>query len=102
MSETTNLTIRIDKKLKKESEELFKDLGMTMTTAITTFLKQSIRSQGLPYPISKNVPNAETMAAINESLINSENREVFETFEDFKSSLMKEYSKQNSKNSKTK
>lgn len=37
MSETTNVSIRIDVQLKKQAEELFSDLGLNMTTAMTIF-----------------------------------------------------------------
>jgi DNA-damage-inducible protein J len=68
MNETTNISIRMDVKLKKQAEELFSDLGLNMTTAITIFLRQSIRSQGIPFEISR-VPNAETIAAMREAEI---------------------------------
>ena len=34
---TTNITIRMDSELKKQAEELFSDLGLSMTAAITVF-----------------------------------------------------------------
>jgi DNA-damage-inducible protein J len=48
----SNLNIRIDEDVKKQSEELFADLGMNMTTAINVFLRQSIRKRGIPFEIS--------------------------------------------------
>ena len=39
---------------------------MDLTTAVTIFLKQSLRSQGLPFQVSRDVPNAETLAAFEE------------------------------------
>ena len=48
-----NVTIRMDEKLKKEADSLFKDLGMNLTTAINTFIKQSIIEQKIPFEISK-------------------------------------------------
>ena len=35
---TTNITIRIDKKLKKQAETLFSELGMNISTAFNVFL----------------------------------------------------------------
>jgi DNA-damage-inducible protein J len=63
---TTNVTIRMDEELKKQAEELFSDLGLSMTTALIAFTKQAVREQRIPFYISRNVPNAETIAAINE------------------------------------
>ena len=58
--------ISLDARLKKESQALFSDLGMDLTTAITVFLKQSLRVQGFPFSIRRESPNAETVAAMNE------------------------------------
>lgn len=63
---TTNITIRVDTELKKQAEELFGDFGMNMTTAYTLFLKQAVREQRIPFAVSRNVPNAETIEAIEE------------------------------------
>ena len=61
MNETTNVSIRINVHLKKQAEELFSDLGLNMTTAMTMFLRQAVRNQGIPFEISR-VPNAETVS----------------------------------------
>jgi DNA-damage-inducible protein J len=63
---TTNVSIRMDGSLKKQAEELFVDLGLNMTSAVTMFLRQSVRSQGIPFKISRS-PNAETIAAMQEA-----------------------------------
>ena len=63
---TTNITIRMDEQLKKQAEELFSDLGLSMTTAFIAFTKQAVREQRIPFNLSRNVPNAETIAAIDE------------------------------------
>ena len=66
MNTTTNVSIRMDVELKKQAEDLFADLGMNMTTAMTMFLRQTVRNQGIPFEISR-VPNAETIAAMQEA-----------------------------------
>ena len=60
---TTNITVRMDEELKKQAEELFSDLGFNMTTALTAFVKQAVREQRIPFMISRDVPNEETMQA---------------------------------------
>jgi DNA-damage-inducible protein J len=62
----TNVNIRIDENLKKEFDNLCQDLGLTMTTAFTVFAKTAVRKQGIPFEITRDVPNAETIAAIEE------------------------------------
>ena len=46
-------TINIDEETKKEAQELFKDLGMNLTTAINIFLKQAIRERGLTFYVGQ-------------------------------------------------
>lgn len=62
----TSTNISLDPELKRSSQELFADLGMDLSTAVTLFLKQSLRVQGLPFAVTRENPNAETIAAMNE------------------------------------
>ena len=64
---TTNISLRMDPELKKQAEELFHDLGLNMSTALTMFLRQAVRNQGIPFDVSRT-PNADTMDALEESL----------------------------------
>lgn len=47
----TNVTIRMDERLKQQSEALFSEMGLSMTTAITMFIKQAVREQRIPFEI---------------------------------------------------
>ncbi len=67
MSNTTNMTIRIDKNFKKEMDCLFKNLGINTSSAIMMFLKQCEREQGLPFAASMEVPNKRLLNALEES-----------------------------------
>lgn len=55
---STNISIDAD--LKKASQELYSDLGMDLSTAVTIFLKQSLRVQGLPFAVTRENLNVET------------------------------------------
>ncbi|MEG0764265.1 MAG: type II toxin-antitoxin system RelB/DinJ family antitoxin [Oscillospiraceae bacterium] len=61
---TINITIRMDEELKKQAEELFSDLGLSMTSAFIAFTKQSVREQRIPFNLSRNIPNSDTIKAI--------------------------------------
>jgi DNA-damage-inducible protein J len=52
MAETTNLTIRLDHGLKDEADLVFNTMGMSLTTAITVFLRQVVRQKKIPFEIS--------------------------------------------------
>lgn len=64
---TTNISIRMDADLKAQAEALYGELGMNLTTAFNIFVRQSLREGGIPFRISTNVPNRETMAAMLEA-----------------------------------
>ena len=60
-------TINIDDKTKKEDQELFKDLGMNLTTAVNIFLKQAVKEQRIPFEIKNPRPKQELLEAIKEA-----------------------------------
>ena len=62
-----NVTLRVDEDLKKQADALFSELGLNLTTAFNIFLRQSVREQQIPFQISRNVPNAVTLAAMDAS-----------------------------------
>ena len=63
---TTNVTIRMDKELKKQADELFSALGLNMSTAMGVFCRQAVRLGKIPFELAVNTPNAETLAAIED------------------------------------
>ncbi|MGN1381211.1 MAG: type II toxin-antitoxin system RelB/DinJ family antitoxin [Eubacterium sp.] len=63
---TSNINVRVDDDLKKEAENLFNDLGVNMSSAITMFLKAAIRYDGIPFEIRRDPFNAETRSALAE------------------------------------
>ena len=57
----------MDSDLKAQADALFSELGMNLTTAFNIFVRQSIREGGIPFEISINQPNKETIAAMLEA-----------------------------------
>ena len=57
---TTSVTIRIDEELKRQAEALFDDMGLSMTTAITIFLKAVVRQGKIPFEIAADPLWSET------------------------------------------
>lgn len=62
----TNVNIRMDAELKRQFERFCTDMGMTMTTAFTVFARKAVREYRIPFEIGADVPNAETVEAIQE------------------------------------
>lgn len=66
-SNTTNLNVRVDSALKKESDMLFKDLGLNMSTAINMFLTQCVKTSSIPFNISEPKPSRQLKRALKEA-----------------------------------
>lgn len=64
---TTNISIRMDSELKAKADALFNELGMNLSTAFNIFVRQSLREGRIPFDISLNQPNKETIAAMLEA-----------------------------------
>ncbi len=62
----TSVNIRMDENLKKQFDHLCNELGLNMSTAFNIFAKTMVRQQRIPFEIALNVPNAETLAAIDD------------------------------------
>lgn len=78
----SNMNIRMDSEVKKQAQRLFSDLGLDMTTAVNMFLRQSIRTHGIPFEVKLDVPNSETLAAIDDVNNNRNMSRTFDSFED--------------------
>ncbi|MDE2836563.1 MAG: type II toxin-antitoxin system RelB/DinJ family antitoxin [Chloroflexota bacterium] len=65
MAKTEMIRARIEPEVKRQAEELFSELGLSVTEAITLFYKQVAAHRGLPFPI--RVPNTETIEALREA-----------------------------------
>ena len=52
MANTINVNIRLDEELKKQTELLLADMGLNMTTAVNIFLRQVVRTGGIPFEIT--------------------------------------------------
>ena len=65
--QTTNISIRMDSELKTQADHFFAELGMNISTAFTIFVRQALREGKIPFEISLNTPNKETIAAMLEA-----------------------------------
>lgn len=59
--------ISLDAETKAQAQELLSEFGMDLSTAVNIFLKQMIYERAIPFSVSRNIPNAETVSAIEET-----------------------------------
>lgn len=67
MANLSDVSFRIDSNLKTQADILFSNLGLNMTTAFNIFLRQAVREGRIPFEITINTPNSDTIAAILEA-----------------------------------
>ena len=80
----TNLTIRIDEDIKYDVENLFENLGLTLSGAINVFFRQAIREQAIPFQIRAKTAEEkyndyftpQTVESIKKSIAQAERGEV--------------------------
>ena len=79
--------ISLDAELKKQSQELLADLGLDLSTAVTIFLKQTLREQGIPFRIAREQPNDETIKALEEYYEIKEHPEKYKRYSSFREAM---------------
>ena len=50
---TATITARVDSDKKRRAEEIFDDLGMTLSGAISVFINEVVQYQGIPFTIRR-------------------------------------------------
>ena len=79
---TTNVTIRMDKNLKMQADELFSALGLNMSTAMGVFCRQAVRLGRIPFELAVDMPNVETLAAIDDVNNNRNMSKAYDNMEE--------------------
>ena len=79
MAKTAVISARIDPKLKHGAEEVFSDLGLTASQAITLFYRQVQLERGLPFAV--RIPNDVTADALEQARLR-EGLETYNTLDD--------------------
>jgi DNA-damage-inducible protein J len=64
MPKRASINVRIEPALKERAEQIFAALGVSTSDAIGMFLRQVVLRRGMPFDLS--IPNAETIAALEE------------------------------------
>jgi len=67
MPKTAVINVRTEPEIKAQVESLYKSMGVSLSDAINMFLYKSIDYRGLPFELCREIPNAETIAAMKEA-----------------------------------
>ena len=61
------ISLRVDDDVKRRAEQVLDDIGLSMSAAINVFLRKVAREHRIPFELSADELNAETVEAIQES-----------------------------------
>ena len=65
---TTTITARVDSEKKRQAEEIFNDIGMTLSGAINVFINEVVMYQGIPFNLRRRpVPDFNLEAIMDET-----------------------------------
>ena len=83
-----NLTLRMDSELKAQAAELFKALGLDLSTATGIFYRQALRCHGLPFEVKIDEPNESTYKAMESAQNKEDLYGPFDSVKDLMSALL--------------
>ena len=63
---TSAINVNVPKEVKDESNNIFNNLGLNMSTAINMFLKRVIYERGIPFDVKEPRPSKELLEALQE------------------------------------
>ena len=84
---TTSMSIRMDRVVKEQAQQLFKTLGMDMTTAINIFLRQALIRKGLPFEVNTGGADPVLLQKLLEADNDKDIHGPFQTTEDLMQDL---------------
>ncbi len=65
MAKAAMIRVRVEPELKKDVENIFQELGLSITEAITLFYRQVRLNRGLPFEV--RIPNETTVRTFQDS-----------------------------------
>lgn len=82
-----NICVSVDEGVKEQAENIFKFLGLNMSTAVTIFLNMCINVNGLPFPVRYPQPKREIMEDIEAPYNEQDGEGPFDTVEEMMEAL---------------
>lgn len=87
MAATVKISVCTDATTKHEVESILDDMGLTMTAAINMYLKRILMEGGIPFEVTTRVPNATTVAAMDEYEAMKKNPSAYKKYPSFKAAM---------------
>jgi len=76
MADTVNVSVRMDRDLKNQADDFFSSVGLTMSSAVSVFVRQCLRKGKIPFEIEADPFYSESnQARLRESIAKAERGE---------------------------
>lgn len=98
MNKTSNLYVRVESGVKAQAEAVLKKLGISMSAAISIFLKQIVEQDGLPFDFKALSNKPISILNLKEDEFNLELTKAENDFENSRIYSLKEVKKEILKN----
>ena len=76
MPGTVNVTIRLDRDVKEQAEEMFNDFGTNLSTAFNIFARQALRQGKIPFEIYDPFYNEKNQTRLARSIAEAQTGKV--------------------------
>ncbi len=76
------LSVKTDKKVKEDFNNFCEETGLNMSSAINIFMRTVLREQRIPFEISVNKPNYETIQVLDDINNNKNLSKSFDSVEE--------------------
>ena len=83
----TNVNIRMDETTKRQFDAFCSEVGLSVSAAFNLFAKTVVRERRIPFEITTEVPNADTVMAMNEYYEMLEHPERYKRYTSFQSAM---------------
>ena len=80
-------SLMLDSDTTAKAKELFTDLGLDLSTAVNIFFRQALRENAIPFTISRDIPNEDTIEAMREADEFEKHPERYKRYSSFKELL---------------
>ena len=87
MMPKVSTNISLDAETKAKAQVLLADLGMDLSTAVNIFLRQMLYEGGIPFSITRDVPNKITLEAMHEAQEMFRSPEKYKKYDDVDSMM---------------
>lgn len=83
----TNVNIRMDEETKRQFDAFCSEVGISVSAAFNLFAKTVVREHRIPFEIRTDVPNAETVSAMQEYYEMLEHPERYRRYSSFREAM---------------